>query len=144
MLRRVVWQAVTTACLCLKCKKKCRLTVVPIHAMKAHRGSGGIAPLILDLGTKWRSAVNLTPRPLYSRYSLNRRLCGSHSRCGRFHGRANLLYLPEFEPWTLQPIAAHHLALSWTRRIWSTPSYYIFRYTFNLLKPTGYVMHQQV
>ena len=26
----------------------------PVHAMKAYRGSGGIAPLILNLGTGWR------------------------------------------------------------------------------------------
>jgi hypothetical protein len=38
--------------LCLKGTKKRRPTAVPIHAMKAHRWSGGIAPLILDLGTK--------------------------------------------------------------------------------------------
>ena len=27
--------------------------VVPAHTTKAYRGSGGIAPLILTLGTKW-------------------------------------------------------------------------------------------
>jgi hypothetical protein len=27
--------------------------VVSAHAMNAHRGSGGIAPLILNLGTRW-------------------------------------------------------------------------------------------
>jgi hypothetical protein len=27
---------------------------VPVHAMKAHRGSRGIAPLILNFGTRWR------------------------------------------------------------------------------------------
>jgi len=29
------------------------------------RRHGCIAPLILNLGTRWRRAVNLTPRPLY-------------------------------------------------------------------------------
>jgi len=38
---------------------------VRIHTLKAHRGSRGIAPLILNLGTGWRSAVNFTPRPVY-------------------------------------------------------------------------------
>jgi hypothetical protein len=25
----------------------------PVHAMRAHRGSGGIATLILNVGTRW-------------------------------------------------------------------------------------------
>jgi hypothetical protein len=28
-------------------------TAVPVHSTKAHRTSGGIAPLILYLGPKW-------------------------------------------------------------------------------------------
>jgi hypothetical protein len=35
--------------------------------MKPYTGSGGLAPLILNLSTRWRSAVNCTPRPLYPR-----------------------------------------------------------------------------
>jgi hypothetical protein len=27
--------------------------VVPMHAMKAHKGSGGVAPIIITLGIKW-------------------------------------------------------------------------------------------
>jgi hypothetical protein len=34
--------------------------------MKACRGSGGIAPLVLNLGTRWRLVVNITSRPLYT------------------------------------------------------------------------------
>jgi hypothetical protein len=34
--------------------------------MKTYWGSGGIAARILDLGTRWRSVVSFTPRPLYS------------------------------------------------------------------------------
>jgi len=30
-----------------------------------HRDSGGIAPLILNLGASWRWVINITPRPLY-------------------------------------------------------------------------------
>jgi len=29
---------------------------VPIHAIKAYRGSRGISPLILNLSTRWSSA----------------------------------------------------------------------------------------
>jgi hypothetical protein len=32
--------------------------VVPVHTIEAHRGSGGIATLILNLGTRWRLAFN--------------------------------------------------------------------------------------
>jgi len=51
-------------------------------------GSGGIAPLILDLGTRWRWVVSFTPRPLYPQekspwYPLDRSLCGLQSRSGR-------------------------------------------------------------
>jgi hypothetical protein len=30
-------------------------------------GSGGIAPHIVDLGTRWGRVVSFTPRPLYPR-----------------------------------------------------------------------------
>jgi hypothetical protein len=35
------------------------------HTMKTYWGSGGIAPCILDLDTRWRWVVSFTPRPLY-------------------------------------------------------------------------------
>ena len=44
-------------------KVKCE--VFPVHAMKAYRRNGNIAPLILNLGTRRRWAVNYTPRTLY-------------------------------------------------------------------------------
>jgi hypothetical protein len=52
--------------------------------MKAYRGSRGIVPLILKHGTIWRRMVNFTPRPLYRRYPLNRRLVWLTRRSGRF------------------------------------------------------------
>ena len=36
-----------------------------LHIMKVCRGSRSIAPLILNLGTEWRSVVYFTVRPLY-------------------------------------------------------------------------------
>jgi hypothetical protein len=58
------------------------------HAMKTYWGSGSIAPRILDLSTRWRGVVSLTPRPLYPQgkspwYPLDRRLGGPQSRSGR-------------------------------------------------------------
>jgi len=51
--------------------------------MKTYRSSGGIAPLILDLNTRWRWVVYFTSRLLYprerTRYSLNTRLVGPQS-----------------------------------------------------------------
>ena len=52
---------------------------------------GGITPLILNLRTARRFIFSLTPQLLYSwvkrcLYSLNGRLCGTHSRSGRFGG----------------------------------------------------------
>jgi hypothetical protein len=49
--------------------------------MKTYWGSGGIAPLIIDPGTRWRWVVGFTPRPLYPQekspwYPLDRRLGG--------------------------------------------------------------------
>jgi hypothetical protein len=35
------------------------------NAMKAYWGSGGIAPRILDLGTRKKSVVSFPTRPLY-------------------------------------------------------------------------------
>jgi hypothetical protein len=51
------------------------------YAMKRYWGSRGIAPRILDPGTKWRWVVRFTPRPLYPqgkspRYPLDRRWVG--------------------------------------------------------------------
>jgi hypothetical protein len=46
-------------------KVKLSLCLTKHHAMKTYWGSGGIAPRITDLGTRWRWVVNFTPRPLY-------------------------------------------------------------------------------
>jgi hypothetical protein len=56
--------------------------------MKMYWGSGGIAPIILDLGARWTLVVSFTHRPLYPQgksiwYPLGRRLGGSQSRSGR-------------------------------------------------------------
>jgi hypothetical protein len=56
--------------------------------MKTYLRNGGIAPHILDLGTRWRLVVTFTPRPLYLQgkspwYSLDRRLGEPQSRSGR-------------------------------------------------------------
>lgn len=41
--------------------------VIPLHAPKAYTGRRGTAPLILNIGARRRSVVNITPQPLYHR-----------------------------------------------------------------------------
>jgi hypothetical protein len=58
------------------------LNEAPHH--KDALGSGGIAPLILNLGTRWRWVISFTSRLLYlhtksPRYPLLKRLRGPHS-----------------------------------------------------------------
>jgi hypothetical protein len=50
------------------------VAVSKLHVMKTFCGSGSIAARILYLGTRWRWVVSFTPRPLYPRYPLDRRL----------------------------------------------------------------------
>jgi hypothetical protein len=55
--------------------------------MKTFRVSKGIAAVILNLGTRCKGAVNLTPRSVYlrnrTRYPVNRRLAEPQSRFTR-------------------------------------------------------------
>lgn len=70
--------------------------VAPKQVMKAFRGTGGTAPLILNFVTRCKCVVNNTPRLLYWRertylYPLNRRLSGPQSRSGPFGEEIKLL-----------------------------------------------------
>jgi len=42
------------------------LKIVPVHTMKAYRGSTGIAPLSFNLGTRWTWVINFMPQPFYA------------------------------------------------------------------------------
>jgi len=79
--------------------------VVPLHARKAYRRNGGIAPLILNLATKLGgSAVNVTPLP--TQYALSRRVSWFQSRSGRFGVEPNFLpLLPGLEPQIVEPVS---------------------------------------
>jgi hypothetical protein len=56
--------------MCVQIKIACSETdtekrkVVTVHAIKTYRGRVEIAPLILDLGTRWQWVVKYTPQPL--------------------------------------------------------------------------------
>jgi hypothetical protein len=90
-------------------KVKVKSALTKHHAMKAYWESGGIAPRILDLGTRWRWVVSFTPPSLHPQgnspwYPLERRLSGPQSRSGRSDEKNSQL-LPGLEPPTIQPIA---------------------------------------
>ena len=86
--------------------------VVHIHATKAYKGGGGrgIAPLILNLSTRWGWVVNLMPQKVYhrekkTRYVRNRRMSGPQSRSRRFGTEKNLLLILGFELRNVRPVA---------------------------------------
>jgi hypothetical protein len=70
---------------------------------RAHRGSGGIALLILDLGARREWVVSTTPRPLYPR-----EIPGTHCTGGWVGPRAGLDVCEKFRPHrdSIQPIAS--------------------------------------
>jgi hypothetical protein len=69
--------------------------------MMAYWGSGGIAPHILDLGTRWW-VVSFTPRPIYPR------LGGPPSRYGRGGEEKNSQPPPGLEHLVIQPTAQRY------------------------------------
>jgi hypothetical protein len=73
-------------------------------------GSGGIAPRILDLGTRWRWVVSFTSRPLCSQgkspwHPLDRRLGGPQNRSWRGGEEKNSQPLPGLQRPIIQPVA---------------------------------------
>jgi hypothetical protein len=84
-------------------KVKLFLCLTKHHAMKTYEGSGGIAPRVLEIGTRLRSVVSFTDRPLHTQgkspwYPLDRRLGGPQSRSGRDGEEKNSQPPPEIEP----------------------------------------------
>jgi hypothetical protein len=77
--------------------------------MEEYWGSGGIAPRILDLGTRWRWVVSFTPRPLYPQEEplilIGRRPGGPQSRPRLGGEEKNSHPLPGFELPIIQPVA---------------------------------------
>jgi hypothetical protein len=51
---RVLCEFYMTQIMLVKAKAKLSLCLTKHHTMKTYCGSGGIAPCILNLGTKWR------------------------------------------------------------------------------------------
>jgi hypothetical protein len=76
------------------------------NTMEAYWSSGGIAPRILDLGTRWRWVVSFTPRSIYAQ----RKNPGSHWIGGWVGPRAGLdaVLLPGLESPIIHPVAQHY------------------------------------
>ena len=71
-------------------KVKGESKIVPVHAMKACRGSTCIiAPLILKFCTRWWSVVSLTLQPFYPWYPMQRCMGGPHIQPGCFGEEKN-------------------------------------------------------
>jgi hypothetical protein len=114
--------------------------VVPIHTMKAYRGSRGIAPLILNLYSRWRGVVYLhnqatlfPPSPGKEvQDPLNRRQGRAHSWSGQFEEEKRLFSLLGIEPAAIQAVAqslycVHYLQLAENSKFESGTSYlYVF------------------
>jgi hypothetical protein len=82
--------------------------LVQVHALKACSGSRGVAPLILNIGTRWNCVVSVTPRPLHAKgkapVQLNKKLGGPQGRSVRFGEEKSLFVLPGFEPLFFQAV----------------------------------------
>jgi hypothetical protein len=91
----------------IKCRKIKQVKLFLPTLLKAYRGSGIIAPLILNLGTMWRWEVSHTPWPIYSvrgpRHTLNGKQGGPHSQSRNNGEDKNKFPLSGFERWTVQP-----------------------------------------
>jgi len=111
--------------------------------MKVYWGSGGIFPLILDLGNRWRWVVIFTPRPLYPQgnnpqYPLDRRMVGPQSRSGRGGEEKNKMISTVLLQWNIKRII--HFIAYWTTpksrgssitvvtRLWAGRPGFIFRH----------------
>ena len=89
------------------CIKMVEGKVFPVHVTKAYCGSRRIAPLILHLGTKWRSVVSFTSRLLCHReripLSIEFKAGWATWRYGHFGVDKYLLTLSPFGHWIVQP-----------------------------------------
>jgi hypothetical protein len=86
---------------------------VYVHAIKAHRGGKGKAPIIHSFGAvccQPHALATLSPGETAPQNPLNRRLAGPQSLSGCFGTEKNLLPMSGLESRTVQPVA---LSLYW-------------------------------
>jgi hypothetical protein len=127
---------------------KLSLCLIGHYAMKTY-GRAHIDPHFLDLGTTWRWADSVTPRPLYPRgksprYPLDRRLGEPQSRSGRRGEENSWPYRDtNSDPSVAQPVASRYprsyirpwgLQKSWKR---FSEQLFLLCYTIKQRWPTG-------
>ena len=76
--------------------------VLPVQSNKTYRRSREIHPLIINLGTRWRSTVNCMAGRLHAKskppFLLRERLHVPPSRCGYFKDEKGFILLARNEP----------------------------------------------
>lgn len=75
---------------------------------KAYRGSWSTAPLILNIGARWKRAVSyspLSPWPLFPECPFNRKLDGPRCRSWLTEEERSLFPIPVMEARIFQPLA---------------------------------------
>ena len=84
---------------------------LPVQATKAHRGSRGMAPITLNLGSRLRGRLNVPAvlPPEKKNASTNEQdTWWTHQMVCRVVGdEKNLLPLPGIQPRTVQPVCSH-------------------------------------
>lgn len=106
---------------CHNIYQKCK--IIPVHAIKSHRGSRGIAPFILNRGIRWRLVFNIQSQPLYSTGGkknmcpLNRTLGGRHSRYRRLGKRKFSCPCQNSNPGPSSPQPRRYT--DYNRKLWS-------------------------
>jgi len=77
----------------------------PHHA--GNRGSSGVTPFILNLGTRWRQVASFMHWQLY--LQVRTPVPTEYQKqFGWYWITENLSSLLELKPWTIQPVASHY------------------------------------
>jgi hypothetical protein len=130
-------------------------------AMKTCGGIGVTAPLILNIGAKWRCVTNVTSRTLYPRrsnllYQLIRIIGGPITGGDDLESRKKLLTVPGTEPESLVSQHSYYTGYAipllyethklWIKYIYNKPTNALFWWCINipqLLHVSTYVRHHQ-
>lgn len=90
---------ISSVLVCFLFRRKC----APLHTIETQKESGVLTSLILNLRSRWKWVVRLTPRPLYllgknTLFRLSRRMSGPKSRCLCFGERKTFMSMLGSEP----------------------------------------------
>jgi hypothetical protein len=80
------------------CYVKGERQFVHMHTMEAFGGNGGTAPLIPNLGTRWKRAVSFAPQQTCTSLPLGTRLSGTQRWSGCCGEERNCISILKIEP----------------------------------------------